>query len=441
MAKRAKELYKQLTISQRRILEASLNDGLALTKAAARMGVSVSTVRREILRNRRHDGSSKSANRDKNDCAFLKSCKVRHCCGEVKGCRRMCRACPRPCERYCPEYVPKVCEAVAKAPFCCNACPRYSMCVLDRWKYSAETAQKLAEERASSARAGIDLTDGQVADLVAKVKAGRAKGQSIHHIFATEEMPCSERTFYRYVDEGKVPVIALDLAKKVKYKQRKKRAAPSAHEKGFYKGCEYSDFQQLPDEERARATEIDTVLGAKGDKQCILSLHRVDLHFQLYVLLPDKTAASVVRALDWVEMSCEGAFDDLFGVALFDRGSEFDAIGDMEASYLHSGKRLDAYFTDPSRPDQKGGCEKNHVELRKLIPQGTSLDKLDAATLTEICCHVNSTVRKGCGDVSPMELAQLVFPKEMMDNLGLDLIPPREVISAPGILYDPDRVW
>ena len=111
MAKRAKELYKQLTISQRRILEASLNDGLALTKAAARMGVSVSTVRREILRNRRHDGSSKSANRDKNDCAFLKSCKVRHCCGEVKGCKRMCRACPRPCERYCPEYVPKVCEA------------------------------------------------------------------------------------------------------------------------------------------------------------------------------------------------------------------------------------------------------------------------------------------------------------------------------------------
>lgn len=440
MGKRAKGLYRQLTISQRRILEASLNDGLTLTRAAARMGVAVSTVRRELLRNRRHDGTSKSANRDKNDCAFLKSCKVKNCC-DRKGCRRLCRACPAPCERLCSEYVPKLCETTEKAPFVCNACVRYSMCTLDRWKYSAESAQKMADGRASSARKGIDLTDDQVSLMVDKVKAGRSKGQSIHHIFTTEQMPCSERTFYRYVDEGLIPIIALDLAKKVRYRsRRKKRAAPSAHEKGFYKGCEYADFLELPPDERARATEVDTVLGARGDRRCILSLHRVDLHFQLYILLPDKTASSVVRALDWVEMSCEGAFSDLFGLALFDRGSEFDAIEDMEASYLHAGKRLDAYFTDPSRPDQKGRCEKNHVELRKVLPKGTSFEKLDSATLAEICCHVNSTVRKGCGNASPMQLAQMVFPKEVMENLGLSAIPPRDVISAPGMLYDPKQV-
>lgn len=180
-------------------------------------------------------------------------------------------------------------------------------------------------------------------------------------------MPCSERTFYRYVDEGLVPIIALDLAKKVRYRsRRKKRAAPSAHEKGFYKGCEYADFLELPPDERARATEVDTVLGARGDRRCMLSLHRVDLRFQLYILLPDKTASSVVRALDWVEMSCEGAFSDLFGLALFDRGSEFDAIEGMEASCLHAGKRLDAYFTDPSRPDQKGRCERLCIQAHSF---------------------------------------------------------------------------
>ena len=152
----------------------------------------------------------------------------------------------------------------------------------------------MADGRASSARKGIDLTDDQVSLMVDKVKAGRSKGQSIRHIFATEQMPCSERTFYRYVDEGLVPIIALDLAKKVRYRsRRKKRAAPSAHEKGFYKGCEYADFLELPPDERARATEVDTVLGARGDRRCMLSLHRVDLRFQLYILLPDKTASSV----------------------------------------------------------------------------------------------------------------------------------------------------
>ena len=41
--------------------------------------------------------------------------------------------------------------------------------------------------------------------------------------------------------------------------------------------------------------------------------------------------------------------------------------------------------------------------------------------------------------MSPMQLAEIVFPKEMMDNLGLRLIPPRDVISAPGILYEPEE--
>ncbi|MBQ2630201.1 MAG: hypothetical protein IJG13_11045, partial [Kiritimatiellae bacterium] len=137
-------------------------------------------------------------------------------------------------------------------------------------------------------------------------------------------------------------------------------------------------------------------------------------------------------------MCCDGGFSEFFWLMLFDRGSEFDSIEAMESSCMFSGKRASAYFADPSRPDQKGGCEKNHVELRKVIPKGTSLERMDAMTLAEICCHVNSTVRKGCGDASPMQLAELVFPKEMMDNLGLRLIPPRDVISAPGILYELD---
>ena len=432
--------FKHFDASQRRRLEAGLNAGDSLSEIARRLGVATSTVSREVKRNRRCDGPSRKASRDKNDCAFLKTktCKHRNLC-DIKGCGRLCRVCPRPCERYCPDYVPRICNRIEKAPFVCNSCGHYATCPLGRWLYSAETAQKAFAERASDARSGIDLSPEEVDDLVAKVKAGRALGQSVHHIVATEEMPCSERTFYRYVDEGRIPVIPLELAKKVRYRGRKrKKAGEASHEPGFYRGCEYADFMELPPEERARATEVDTVVGRRGEKKCILSLHRVDLRFQLYLLLPEKTAACVVRALDHLEMCCEGGFSEFFGLMLFDRGSEFDSIEAMESSCMFSGKRASAYFADPSRPDQKGGCEKNHVELRKVIPKGTSLERMDAMTLAEICCHVNSTVRKGCGDASPMQLAELVFPKEMMDNLGLRLIPPRDVISAPGILYELD---
>ena len=428
--------YSHFSRETRRMVEAGLNNNDSLAKIALRVGMSTSSVSREVKRNRRFDGPSRTLNRDKNDCAFLRTCKERGVCG-MKGCNRFCKSCTKPCERVCPKYVRRICTSTEKAPFVCNGCAGYPTCSMDRWKYSAESAEKMCRERSREARSGIDLADSEVRELVSKVKAGRALGQSIHHIFATEDMPCSERTFYRYVDEQRIPVIALELAKKVKYKSRHKRCSNDGHDPGFYRGCEYADFLELPREERERVTEVDTVIGAWKEKKCILSLHRVDLHFQIYLLLPCKTTAAVVRALDSLEMACEGRFEEFFGLMLCDRGSEFDAIEAMEQSCMHSGKRTNIFFADPSRPDQKGGCEKNHVELRKILPKGTPFEKLDGALLAEITSHVNSSVRKGCGDVSPMQLAQLVFPKEMLDNLGLELIPPREVVSAPGILYDP----
>ncbi|MBP3885884.1 MAG: helix-turn-helix domain-containing protein, partial [Olsenella sp.] len=101
--------FKHFDASQRRRLEAGLNAGDSLSEIARRLGVATSTVSREVKRNRRCDGPSRKASRDKNDCAFLKTktCKHRNLC-DIKGCGRLCRVCPRPCERYCPDYVPRI---------------------------------------------------------------------------------------------------------------------------------------------------------------------------------------------------------------------------------------------------------------------------------------------------------------------------------------------
>ena len=55
--------------------------------------------------------------------------------------------------------------------------------------------------------------------------------------------------------------------------------------------------------------------------------------------------------------------------------------------------------------------------------------------LAEISSHVNSSIRKGCGNATPFALAKLVFPQELFDNLGLREIPPQDVIGVPGVLY------
>lgn len=439
----SKDIYTHLGIEHRRAIECGLNNKETLSEIAHKIGFSVSTIRREILRNRRSDGSSWSKNKDKNDCAHLKSCTIRSLCGD--GCeRRLCRCCSLPCETYgCKLYEPRTCPTTKKAPFVCNSCTRYATCTLPRYKYSAENADATARRRARESREGVDMTPEEMAHLEDTVRDGICKGQSIHHIFQTNDLPCSERSFYRYVEDEKIPILAIDLAKKVRYKKRRHKAVP--HKSGFYAGRDFDCFSKLSADERAHATEIDTVLGKRGGSKCILSLHRVDLRFQVYLLLRAKTKECVVKALDWLEECCTDPetgmnwFGELFGLMLADRGSEFDDMEGMEASAMSAGeKRCAVYFTDPSRPDQKGACEKNHVELRKILPKGTDLEELDAATLADICSHVNSSVRKGCGEASPFALASLVFPQFLFDNLGLRPIPAKDVIGAPNILYRPE---
>ena len=276
-----------------------------------------------------------------------------------------------PCHTACPEFRPRTCRTTEKAPFVCNACGRYAHCTVTRYKYSAESADAAARRRATESREGVDLTEEEMSLLIECVREGIRKGQSIHHIFETRDLPVCERTFYRYVEEEKVQILSIELAKKVRYKKRKERKA--VHENGFYAGHEWEDFLELPEEERAIVTEGDTVLGPKRSSRCILTLHRKDLHFQIYMLLGGKTKEAVKDALDWLEVCCGGpdVFKELFGIIVFDRGSEFDDIDGMERSYKNPLlKRCAAYFADPSRPDQKGACEKNHVELRKLLPRG-----------------------------------------------------------------------
>ena len=434
MQSKGAKTYSHLDKEKREMIEWGLNAGRTFSSIADQTGTAVSTIRREILRNRRCDGTSRNKTADKNDCAHLQHCKVRNIC-DICPTVKLCKRClQHMCHDLCNDYRQRVCPTVEKAPFVCNACERYGRCTTVRYRYSAELAHAQASQRAAESRRGIDLTEDEAKMLTDAVKAGLANGQSIHHIFESRDLPCSERSFYRYVDDQSIPVKSIDLQKKVKYKKRNRPKA-KAHATGFFAGHEYSDFLALPLNERAAVTEVDTVHGKKGDGKCILSLHRVDLHFQIYLLLERCAKACVVDALDWLEECCGDHFREIFGLLLLDRGSEFDDIGGIEQSALGEGRRCAAYYCDPQQSQQKGACEKNHVELRKVIPKGTSLKEMDSQTLSLICSHVNSTIRKGCGNATPFHLASLCLPREVLEKLGLRLIPPLDVVAAPNILY------
>ncbi len=178
---------------------------------------------------------------------------------------------------------------------------------------------------------------------------------------------------------------------------------------------------------------MDCVEGAEGDSQALLTLHFVQIRFQAYVLLGRHDRAHVVAAPDWLEGLLGGpeAFRRVFGLILTDRGREFDDIAGIERN-----GRCRVFYVGPQRPDQKGACEKNHVELRKVIPKGTSIDGLglDAWILAGVCSNVNSSLRRAIGDASPMALARVALPASLLEGLGLALVPPDEVETRPELV-------
>lgn len=76
----------------------------------------------------------------------------------------------------------------------------------------------------SESRSGILATEGELARLNAILVPLVKQGQSIHQIYLThkDELMCSEKTLYNYVDGCLFDIRNIDLPRKVKYRPRYK---------------------------------------------------------------------------------------------------------------------------------------------------------------------------------------------------------------------------
>lgn len=163
-----------------------------------------------------------------------------------------------------------------------------------------------------------------------------------------------------------------------------------------------------PGDLKLLTVQIDCVEGLRRNSKCILALHFARLFFQLYILLEKKDQAYVKAALDAVEAYCEGSFSDALPVMLGDRSSELLGLRE-DRDRLRWPRRTRMLYSDSVKPGQKGGCEKNHVELRKIPPKGTDFDAFAFDDVAKVCSHLNSYPRPNQG-AAPIRLASLVLP-------------------------------
>lgn len=326
------------------------------------------------------------------------------------------------------------CPLLDKAPFVCNGCPkRRQNCGYKKIFYLAKQAQKQYEQTLVEAREGTPLNSKTFWDMDKVISDGVKKGQHIYHILKTHNLDVSSSTVYRHIRKGYLSIAPIDLARAVKFKERRKSKLPSIP-KEAKKGRSYEDFlNYLALKQLNSWLEMDTVIGRMGGK-VLLTFNLSFCNFIFARLLDNKTTLEVTKHLYDIKNTLHQAdkdFCQLFPVILTDNGGEFARVDDIEMD-VRGGSKL--FFCDPNRSDQKGRIEKNHTLIRDILPKGTSFDNLTQEDINLVCSHVNSVKRAALNGKSAYELFAFTYGEEIPKLLGISKIPAEDVCQSSKLL-------
>lgn len=429
---------KHLTLSDRIGIEKGLNNSLSFAEIGRQIHKDPTTVSKEVRKHTKVKEFNGYGNIPCQANADIHSrCMLKHACGNMD-CDMPCRMCRSfRCSDICKEYRPQQCGRLNKAPYVCNGCGKRVNCKMDKKLYSSKYADDCYRELLTSSREGINQTPESIQRMNDILTPLVKKGQSIAHIYAThaDDMKCSRRTVYEYIDSGVFDVRNIDLRRKVKYRKRKKPTDTSAKDRSYRKGHNYEDFRERVDQNpESSIVEMDCVEGSKTSRKVLLTMTFRRTNLVLIFLLASQTQEEVLRVFNLLEERLGSIlFRRLFEIILTDGGSEFANREGLEHS-SGKGTRTTVYYCDSYSFWQKGCCEKNHEYIRYVRKKGSSFDDLEQSDVDLLANHINSTKRDSLNGHSPFELSQLLLDEKLLTVMNYRAVDPDDVMLTPELL-------
>ena len=437
----AKEKGKHLTRENREVIEDGISQGASARKIAKRLNVSPSTVTREV-KNHRTPKSRKLAKRQSSNCVHYRDCqRSGSVCDRCTTHLITCKACrTRNCAERCPDFERRQCPHTQHWPYICpQGCIKRACCHFPKYHYDAGDADAAYRAKLSKSRTGICIDAGELDAMNSILVPLIKQGQSLEAIWAThaDEFPVTVRTAYNYQDKGVLGFSALDMPMKVRVFP-KRQVTHTNRTRIDRTGRTFDDFRSLPLEDQARVVQGDSVGGYECNEHDIFTLKIVSLKFQFHLYKNHADPAATVRWLDVIEtaLGSPEAFEAIFGILLVDRGVEFDDWAGMERSCLVPGlRRCQVFYCDAMNSNQKSPAERMHVRLRRILPKGRSdFDKLSVWDVAICSSHVNSYPVASLAGRCPLEVAAGVIPTILLEELGIERIPPDEVVLKPYLM-------
>lgn len=423
--------YKHLTFDDRLVIQEQLTLGHSFRSIASSLGKSPTGISKEVKKHVLYI-HTKPYGRLLNACIHRFTCQKNEVCTpcEYKRPKDYCRLCSY-CNQGCPDYIEEECSKLKEAPYVCNPCPNRARCSLIQHFYDAKKAQKDYETSWREDRQGFYLTGEQMLRICELITPRLRQGHSPYAVMCDvkDQLPCGLSTIYRLINQGELEARNADLPRKMRFKpsKAKKKREHKVNPK-CYEGRSYDDYLvYLQKECPAFTVEMDTLEGKKGGP-VTLSLAWKEFSLLRLHWREHNDAHSVKEWMDGYEKKLGlDLFKELFPVILTDRGSEFSDPEAIEFSPITGEQRTRVFYCDPQRSDQKGAIERNHAEVRRIIPKGTDLNKWPQTSLNQVCDHLNSYPRKRLKGKSANDSFCFFMGTDIPELLGWKSIPTEDI--------------
>lgn len=203
-------------------------------------------------------------------------------------------------------------------------------------------------------------------------------------------------TLYSYIDKG----VFLHLTNK-DLPQRGKRKNPHSYKRvRAARAPKGESIENRPKEVNERYVfghwEGDTVYGKKRSRRTLLVFTERLTRNEVIMRIKDRTATSVVKAMDTLERRYGKRFKDIFKSITFDNGSEFSDCDGMERS-IYGGKRTKAYYCHPYSSWERGSNENQNGLIRRHYPKGFDFTRTTNAKVKLVEEWVNNYPRQMFG--------------------------------------------
>ncbi len=196
------------------------------------------------------------------------------------------------------------------------------------------------------------------------------------------------KTVYNYIDKE----VFVELKRKDLPYNKKKRYKRGIKNKRIRK-IGGKSIESRPEEvnnrEKLGHWEMDTVIGKRETKKCLLVLTERKTRKQIIRKIESKTSISVIKELNKIKEEYPKTFKMRFKSITVDNGAEF-----MDAKGIEALGVKDVYYAHSYCSYERGSNENANKLIRRYIPKGTAIEEVTKEEVKEIEKMINTMPRK-----------------------------------------------